>query len=113
MNPADAADTEGPSEVSTSAMDTPPQGADVTLSNLPWAITEPEDDRSLPPWMQRAVILVLILAAAVEDRRVGLRPADLVLVHAVLLVLHRPCDGTGGELPAADGESAVAWAPSW
>ena len=38
--------------------------AEVTLPNLPWAITEPEDDRSLPPWFRRAVILILILVAA-------------------------------------------------
>jgi predicted PurR-regulated permease PerM len=34
------------------------------LPTLPWAITEPTDDRSLPPWFRRAVILVLILVAA-------------------------------------------------
>ena len=37
---------------------------EVNLPNLPWAITEPRDDRSLPPWFRRAVILILILVAA-------------------------------------------------
>jgi predicted PurR-regulated permease PerM len=35
-----------------------------SLSNLPWTLTEPTDDRSLPPWFRRAVILVLVLVAA-------------------------------------------------
>jgi predicted PurR-regulated permease PerM len=33
----------------------------VTLATLPWAITDPRDDRSLPPWFRRAVITVLVL----------------------------------------------------
>ncbi len=37
---------------------------DVTLPTLPWAITDTADDRSLPPWFRRAVILVLVLVAA-------------------------------------------------
>ncbi|HYN56795.1 MAG TPA: AI-2E family transporter [Motilibacterales bacterium] len=44
-----------------------PDGApasEATLANLPWVITEPTDDRSLPPWFRRAVILVLVLVAA-------------------------------------------------
>jgi predicted PurR-regulated permease PerM len=39
-------------------------GDGVSLGNLPWAITESRDDRTLPPWFRRAVILVLILVAA-------------------------------------------------
>jgi predicted PurR-regulated permease PerM len=35
--------------------------AGVTLSNLPWAITDSPDSRSLPPWFRRAVVLVLTL----------------------------------------------------
>ena len=37
---------------------------EVTLPTLPWAITDERDDRSLPPWFRRAVILVLVLVAA-------------------------------------------------
>lgn len=37
---------------------------EVTLPTLPWAITDAKDDRSLPPWFRRAVILVLVLVAA-------------------------------------------------
>ena len=39
-------------------------GADLHLENLPWAITEPADERSLPSWFRRAVILILVLVAA-------------------------------------------------
>ena len=35
-----------------------------TLQNLPWSLTDPRDQRSLPPWFRRAVVLVLILVAA-------------------------------------------------
>lgn len=33
----------------------------ITLANLPWELTDPKDDRSLPPWFRRAVVLVLAL----------------------------------------------------
>lgn len=36
--------------------------AEPTLRNLPWALTDPQDDRALPPWFRRAVVLVLALA---------------------------------------------------
>ncbi len=38
--------------------------AGTSLKNLPWAVTDKDDQRSLPPWFRRAVVLVLILAAA-------------------------------------------------
>jgi len=38
----------------------------VRLSNLPWAITDRSDPRTLPPWFRRAVVLVLSLALVLE-----------------------------------------------
>lgn len=34
----------------------------VVLATLPWDITDEHDDRTLPPWFRRAVVLVLALA---------------------------------------------------
>ena len=41
----------------------PPTDPDhpVTLATLPWDVTDARDDRALPPWFRRAVILVLVL----------------------------------------------------
>ena len=63
MNQDDAAQPLVPAQVPGSGGDGPAP-AEVTLPNLPWAITEPKDDRTLPPWFRRAVILILILVAA-------------------------------------------------
>ncbi len=38
--------------------------AGTSLKNLPWVLTDKDDQRSLPPWFRRAVVLVLVLAAA-------------------------------------------------
>jgi predicted PurR-regulated permease PerM len=38
-----------------------PRHSDVSLATFPWDITDPKDDRSLPPWFRRAVITVLAL----------------------------------------------------
>ena len=38
--------------------------AEPSLNNLPWALSDPRDQRALPPWFRRAVILVLVLAIA-------------------------------------------------
>lgn len=35
--------------------------AEPTLRNLPWTLSDPRDDRALPPWFRRAVVLVLAL----------------------------------------------------
>ena len=64
MNPADAPEPTGPEQATRSDVDGAVPAPDVPLSNLPWAITQSQDDRSLPPWFRRAVILILILAAA-------------------------------------------------
>lgn len=40
--------------------------AEPSLKNLPWALTDPQDERSLPGWFRRAVILVLVLMAAAK-----------------------------------------------
>ncbi len=47
-----------PGAAGTAAADRP------ALSTLPWDLTDPQDDRTLPPWFRRAVVLVLVLAAA-------------------------------------------------
>ena len=52
-----------PTQADTEAVNAPTDER-VTLPNLPWAITEPQDDRTLPPWFRRAVILVLVLVVA-------------------------------------------------
>ncbi len=42
-----------------------PPDQSIGLRNLPWAITdEPPEDRALPPWFRRAVVLVLFLVVA-------------------------------------------------
>ena len=62
MDPADAPD---PAENRPTGGPEPSAPAsEATLANLPWVITESTDDRSLPPWFRRAVILVLVLVAA-------------------------------------------------
>ena len=44
--------------------ESPAEGDSIRLASLPWDITDPEDDRSLPPWFRRAIILVLTLMLA-------------------------------------------------
>lgn len=39
-----------------------PGGEPLTLRTLPWAITDPDDPRALPPWFRRAVIMVILLS---------------------------------------------------
>jgi predicted PurR-regulated permease PerM len=36
------------------------------LATAPWDLTDPRDDRSLPPWFRRAVVLVLALIVAMR-----------------------------------------------
>jgi predicted PurR-regulated permease PerM len=55
--PDDSAAGHGPAQPGEGAQDQP-----VTLGTLPWDITEEKDDRALPPWFRRAIILVLVLA---------------------------------------------------
>lgn len=44
-----------------SAGDPTPAARGASLATLPWDLTDPRDDRSLPPWFRRAVVLVLVL----------------------------------------------------
>ncbi len=37
-----------------------------SLRNLPWILSDPRDDRALPPWFRRAVVLVLTLAISAK-----------------------------------------------
>ncbi len=55
--PDDSATGSGPAQPGEGAQDQP-----VALGTLPWDITEEKDDRALPPWFRRAIILVLVLA---------------------------------------------------
>jgi predicted PurR-regulated permease PerM len=41
-----------------------PGSEDVRLSTLPWALTDEPDDRALPPWFRRAIVLILGLVIA-------------------------------------------------
>jgi predicted PurR-regulated permease PerM len=66
MNPPDVPESDADSQPTGSDPDNPLRATSVDLPNLPWAITDAQDDRSLPPWFRRAVILVLILVAAAK-----------------------------------------------
>ncbi len=60
-HPAAMAPSAGPPAVP--APDTAPP-AHVTMDNLPWVRDERVDQRSLPPWFRRAVVLVIVLVIA-------------------------------------------------
>ena len=63
QQPTEPGGAPSPPEKGAAAPPTRPTSG-TSLKNLPWALTDKEDQRSLPPWFRRAVVLVLVLAAA-------------------------------------------------